>query len=115
MRQPARSIFISYARTDGRPFARRLRAELESLGFSLWQDVVDMEAGEQWWPQIEEAIQRSTVMVLVLTEAALASRVVRDEWTFARTVGTYVIPIIETTDVIRKAPEWALKFDIVNL
>jgi WD40 repeat protein len=85
------------------------------MGFTLWQDAVDMEAGEQWRPQLEEAIRRSSVMVLVLTRAALSSRVVQDEWTYARSVGTYVIPIVEAAEVIDQASDWARKLDILNV
>ena len=38
-------VFISYARSDGEPFATALRQRLEQAGLPLWQDRVAMEGG----------------------------------------------------------------------
>ena len=43
-----------------------------------------MEAGKDWWRQITAAIDQVEYLVLVITKAALASPVVRDEWRYAR-------------------------------
>jgi hypothetical protein len=86
-------IFISYARSDGRGVARELRDRLSrDHGFALWQDLADMEGGKDWWRQITAAIDQVEYLVLVMTKAALASPVVRDEWRYARQRGTCVIP-----------------------
>ena len=113
--QHDKPIFISYARRDGREIAKQLRADLEKRGFNIWQDVVAMEAGSDWWQQIKEAIDGSVVMVLVLTDGALASGVVHDEWTYARTVGTYIIPVTPDSAIFDKAPRWISKVDVVIL
>jgi hypothetical protein len=42
-------VFISYARSDGEPFAAALRAALTRAGIPLWQDRVGMEGGRDWW------------------------------------------------------------------
>lgn len=98
-------IFISYARRDGREMAAALRDKLEQLGFTIWQDVVAMEGGEKWWPQIKEAIEGSAIMVLLLTDAALQSAVVHDEWAHARTVATHVMPVTDNDAIFRIAPK----------
>ena len=67
-------IFVSYARSDGKAFARELRRRLqEEHGFPLWQDLADMEGGRDWWQQIAEAIDHVEYLILVMTPAALAS------------------------------------------
>jgi WD40 repeat protein len=109
------SIFVSYARGDGRALAGELRQELESSGFRLWQDVVDMQAGETWWLQITAAIEGSAVMVVLLTEAALSSPVVRDELSHARRVGTHAIPVVRNAELLDQAPEWITRLDVVIL
>ncbi len=66
-------IFISYARKDGKEFALELHRRLtEEHGFSLWQDLADMEGGKDWWQQIYEALTGGQVeyLVLVMTPAA---------------------------------------------
>jgi WD40 repeat protein len=86
-------IFVSYARSDGTALARELRRRLSEHGFSLWQDVADMEGGKDWWHQITEAIRRVEYLVLVMTPAALSSAVVCKEWRLARQHGVCVLPI----------------------
>ena len=55
--QPPGRIFISYSRSDGAEFARQLRALLEQEDLSVWQDLVALEGGEDWWTQIEKALR----------------------------------------------------------
>src|SRR3954452_11623495 len=86
-------IFVSYARRDGREMAADLRARLAAQGFSLWQDLADLEGGRDWWRQITEAVDGVEYVLLAMTPAALASEVVRREWRYARQQGRCVIPV----------------------
>jgi hypothetical protein len=88
-------IFISYSRKDGAEFAAALRNELERENLSVWQDLITLEGGRDWWSQIEEALRSKTLQhfVLVVTPAALASPVVRREIRLARQEGKTVSPI----------------------
>src|SRR5262249_31397127 len=93
-------IFISYARSDGGELARDLRRRLSvDHGFSLWQDLADMEGGKDWWRQITTAIDHVEYLVLVMTKAALSSPAVRDEWRYARQRGRCVIPVTGVPDL----------------
>ncbi len=87
------SVFISYSRQN-RAFARALYEKLEGLGFPLWRDLHDLEPGEDWWQQIQQAIEGSESMVLCLSVPALQSEMVAKEWHYARRVGTRVIPVL---------------------
>jgi hypothetical protein len=111
-------VFISYARQDGRAVAADLRARLAAEGLSLWQDLVAMEGGRDWWRQIEEAITRAEYMVLVLTPGALASEICAKEWRYARQQGTYVIPVSDgppgRLDLSRLAG-WMRRADVIDL
>lgn len=86
------TILISYARSDGQETAAELRRRLEA-NFAVWQDLANMEGGKDWWRQITDAIDKVEYLVLVVTTGALASKVVRDEWQYARQQGTCVIPV----------------------
>ena len=108
-------VFISYARKDGREIASRLRQELIDIGFNIWQDVVAMEGGDSWWQQIKDAIEDCQIMILVLTNGALESPVVHDEWSHARTVGTHIMPVTLDKDIFDKAPRWMTKVDVFIL
>jgi hypothetical protein len=46
-------IFISYARKDGASFAADLRKKLVKQRLSVWQDIVSLEGGRDWWGQID--------------------------------------------------------------
>src|SRR5262245_43751785 len=93
--QPSARTFISYSRKDGAEFARWLRQRLQEENLSIWQDIVALEGGRDWWSQIEDALKSKVLQhfVLVVTPAALASPVVRQEIRLARQEGKTVCPV----------------------
>ncbi len=101
-----RAAFISYARTDGEAFATSLRERLETEEpeIPLWQDRAQMEGGVGWWKQIEDAIDNSRFLVIVMTPAALESEVTAKEWRYARQQGVNVYPV-------KGGPENAIPWD----
>lgn len=112
-------IFVSYARSGGKAFARRLSERLRAEGFSLWRDLADMEGGRDWWQQIEEAIRAVEYLILVITAAALRSEYVRKEWRFARQEGRCVIPVLADKDLTRSEafralPGWMQRAHFVD-
>src|SRR5918912_643060 len=111
-------VFVSYARKDEAAIAADLRQRLEAEGVSLWQDLVAMQGGQDWWRQIQAAVDKAEYLVLILTPGALESKVCKDEWRYARQVGTYVIPVSDVPpgelDLARLAG-WMRRADIVHL
>jgi WD40 repeat protein len=96
MSKPAAArIFISYSRKDGAALAAQLRRDLEAKGFVIWQDLVALEGGRDWWSQIEGALKSKALQhfILVVTPQALASPVVRREIRLARQEGKTFLPI----------------------
>jgi WD40 repeat protein len=87
--------FISYSRKDGAEFAAHLRSGLEAEGFTIWQDLIALEGGRDWWSQIEAALKSKPLQhfILVVTPQALASPVVRREIRLARQEGKTFLPI----------------------
>ena len=88
-------IFISYALKDGAAFAACLRKQLIDEGFSVWQDLIAIEGGRDWWSQIEDALRAKSLQhfVLVATPGALESEVVGRERRLARQEGKTVSPV----------------------
>ncbi len=88
-------IFISYSTKDGKPCADALREELRAKGFSVWQDLVALKGGQDWWSQIETALKSKSLQhfILMVTPGALASAVVRREIRLARQEGKTVSPV----------------------
>jgi hypothetical protein len=102
-------IFISYARKEGAEFAADLREKLLRQQLSVWQDIVSLEGGRDWWSQIEEAIRSKTLehFVLVVTPAALGSYVMRREIRLARQEGKTVSPLRGPGIVdLNELPRW---------
>ena len=100
-------VFLSYARSDGEPFATQLRQRLEAERIPLWQDRVGLEGGKDWWLQITEALDKVEFLVLVMTPAAMRSETVRREWRYARQQGVCVYPVIGEPDLdFNSLPRW---------
>ena len=94
-------IFISYSRQDGAEAAAELRARLEAEDFAIWQDLVALEGGRDWWSQIEDAIRAPSVehLVLVVSDGALSRPVIRQEVRLARQEGVRVTPVRASDDL----------------
>jgi hypothetical protein len=102
-------IFISYSRRDGAELARELRAQLETEDLSVWQDLVALEGGEDWWTQIERALRSKDLQhfILVVSPAALESAVVKQEIRLARQEGKSVSPVRGPGVLdLNKLPRW---------
>ena len=72
------SCFISYSSKD-EDFARRLHADLQDKGVRCWFAPHDMKIGAKIRDTIDEAIRLRDKVLIVLSEAAIASDWVEDE------------------------------------
>lgn len=73
-RPESQPVFISYATAD-KDAARTVRGCLRDAGLGAWMAEYDEQAaGSGFWDQIESAIHRCQVVVLVLSRAALKSK-----------------------------------------
>jgi formylglycine-generating enzyme required for sulfatase activity len=75
-------VFVSHSHEDD-PFTQRLVADLRAAGALVWVDVADIHHGD-FLQRINEALEHSEWLVLVLTPAAVASQSVRMEMDAAR-------------------------------
>lgn len=113
-------VFLSYARTDGEDFAVRLRARLqaEEPEITLWRDREEMEGGVGWWRQIDEALEKVSFLVIVLTPKALRSTNTSREWRRARQAGVCVFPVKGVPDEqidYDALPRWMRKAHFFDL
>jgi hypothetical protein len=88
-------IFLSYARSDGTQTAGSVRARLVEAGLRVWQDLIALQGGRDWWSQIEEALRSKSLQhfVLIITPNAMDSTHVRQEIRLARQEGKQVHPV----------------------
>ncbi len=87
-------LFISYARSDGLDFSRRLRGWLEEKGIPLFQDLISLVGGQDFLLQIYKAIDQVEFLILLMSPRALVSEAVKKEWRHARQGGVCVFPVV---------------------
>src|SRR5215510_2810648 len=115
---PSPRIFVSYERQDGMGPAKALRKRLEDRGFTLWQDLIALEGGLEWWMQIEQAIKSPSIehLVLVVTPSALERPIIKKELRLARQEGRQVSPVWAGPQFeMRGVPRWFERVHIYNI
>jgi hypothetical protein len=87
------TIFVSYSSKD-RPFALGLVKELQKLGANLWIDQLGIKLGENWDNAIEEALDKSETLMLILSSKSVDSPNVQDEVSIAINSEKKLVPIL---------------------
>ena len=108
MRQTTYDIFISYRRVGGKGYARMLKPELEKRGFKVFLDFDNLDDGV-FNQHIKEAINESSIFMIILSEGALDRCVnkgdcVREEIKYAEKCHCHIVPV-EFDKKFRKMPE----------
>jgi hypothetical protein len=88
-----RKAFISYSRKD-QDFAKQLAKSMLQIGFDVWLDIEDIPAGIKWSTAIQNALQTSEIMLVILSPDSMASVNVEDEWQYFLDRGKAIIPIL---------------------
>jgi hypothetical protein len=94
------SVFLSYARRDGRDLVLKLRDSLVHL-HQVWLDTEAIGGGMSWSEELEKAIDGCEVVVALLSPGAMASPICRGEHLRALRCGKPVIPILCSAAVDR--------------
>ena len=90
-------IFISYRREGGKEFARSIKYELESKGYSVFLDFDELTDGV-FDERILEAIKEAPVFLFILSQHSLERCVNEDDWVrreieYAYSLDKHIIPI----------------------
>jgi hypothetical protein len=88
-----RQIFMSYAQGD-EAFAVRLTDDLNRTGATVWLDIRNARPGRHWARSIEQALSESSMMIVVLSPAALQEPHVSVEWQAYLEAYRPVIPVL---------------------
>lgn len=86
-------IFISYSRKDT-AYAKKLAQRLEQHGLNVWIDRRNIGVGEEFFPAIVEAVQESTVVLVLVTAHAEQSEWVQQEVMLAKKFKKSVWPLL---------------------
>lgn len=87
------SIFVSYSSKD-RTFAVSFTEELKKLGANVWIDQLGIGLGENWDNAIEEALENSDTVMLILSPTSVESPNVQDEVSIAINTDKKFVPIL---------------------
>jgi hypothetical protein len=94
------NMFISHSRAD-RPFADRLRKDLEALGNTVFTDSV-VNAGDAWEHTLRNALEATDAVILVVPEpGARKANNAFFEAGAARALGKRVVAVLPISDESR--------------
>jgi len=85
-------LFISYSRRD-KTYTQQLTEHLVSSGFNLWIDS-QIEYGDTWFHEIDQAIQSCAAFLLVMTPESYQSEWVQKEILLAKRYKKPIFPLL---------------------
>lgn len=86
------ALFLSYSRKDYY-FAESLAFQLMERGQQTWLDAKDLHPGVAWQSELDDAVRRAAVLLLLASRHSLASPNVRREWQLALAQGKRVVAL----------------------
>ena len=89
-------VFISYSPQDN-DYARRLQHALEQRGFDVWLDR-RIDSGARWSLAIQEELDASAAVIVLMTPSARQSTWVQNEFERARLQGKPIFALLLTGD-----------------
>ena len=101
-----KNIFMSYSRRE-LGFVDDLVAKLEGEGYNVWLDYRVLIPGTPWKGQIEKGLKESDTVLLVVSQASLASKYVALEWQhFLETNKRVILLIFEAVDLPKELEKY---------
>lgn len=88
-----KNFFFSYARVDI-GFATKIVNDLLAEGVDIWVDHLDIEKGNDYDIEIENALDDSKCIIVLLSSTSVKSRNVRNEIKLALDTGKTLIPLL---------------------
>ncbi len=104
-------VFISYSRKDI-AFVERLAKDIKNAGFDAWYDLSGLEAGKNWGKEIQDALQESQFLIVVLSPNSLQSRWVEREYLFAESLNVKIIPVLYQPC---RLPLWTIDLHYIDM
>jgi hypothetical protein len=72
----------------------RLAQDLKAANANIWLDQLDIPPGEPWDDAVEEALNSTTYILVILSPEAVRSKNVKDEIDFALRASKTIIPVL---------------------
>lgn len=87
-------VFISYARRDATPLARKLANDLRQANLKVFLDQDSIPAGANWEKSLDDALENATHILVILTPYSVSSEEVAAEWRPMLSKGKHVLPLM---------------------
>ncbi len=104
-------LFISYSRRD-LAFVERLARDLTKAGHTVWYDLSNLEGGDRWGVEIQNAIRQSEVALVVISPSSVASEWVEKEFLYASNRHLRVVPLLYQACEL---PLWLLNIHYIDV
>jgi hypothetical protein len=85
-------LFLSYSTRD-QFFAELVELKLKESNIGIWRDQAQLQPGENWRSGIDDAIDRSLAVLIVMSESSVLSAYVTYEWAYALGRRKVIIPL----------------------
>jgi pSer/pThr/pTyr-binding forkhead associated (FHA) protein len=87
-------VFLAYAREDWEPIVAPMTMLLQDSSVNVWVDQYLMQGGADWTVAVEQALSECTLLLVVVSPAALNSRYVRLAYRYFFNREKPIIPLI---------------------
>jgi formylglycine-generating enzyme required for sulfatase activity len=104
-------VFISYSRKD-LIFIERLADDLGAAGLEVWYDLSGLDGGTRWGQEIQSAIQKSQIFVVVLSPNSIESQWVEREFMYADSLKKKIIPLLYQPC---ETPMWFINLHFIDV
>jgi predicted nucleotide-binding protein len=92
MSRTGQRVFVSYSNSD-QEYAAGIFREMATSGMSVWTDN-ELMVGSDWATEIEDALEESDVVVILVSPNSVASEWVNFELGFALSAAKKVVPVL---------------------
>ncbi len=86
-------VFVSYSHKDDK-FVQRLVSDLRTRGVPVWLDQKDIAPGQRWDMAVENALDKASHILYIMSTASTQSNNVRDELDTAIDAGKTIYPVL---------------------
>ncbi len=87
------NYFFSYSRQDS-DFVKKVATDLKKAGANVWLDQLDISPGNPWDDSIQNALNASQGLIVILSNESVKSKNVMDEVSYAMSQGKKIVPLM---------------------
>ena len=103
-------IFISYSSKD-QQFVDKLYLQLKQSGQPVWLNTESIPKGEHWYDEMSKGLRETDLLILVVSEDAIASKWVNEEWKTFLKMQKKIVPLLHREC---KVPQALKKLEMIK-